>query len=74
MQNVFSGKLTSTRGGALLVGGAAALLAGLLLVVYLNRYRNSVNNGAQAAPVLIARQLIPQGTPGNVIAQKQRSR
>jgi Flp pilus assembly protein CpaB len=71
MQNVFSGKLTSTKGGAFLVGGAAALIAGLLLVVYLNRYRNSVNNSAEAAPVLVARQLIPQGTPGSVIAQKR---
>jgi Flp pilus assembly protein CpaB len=71
MQNVFSGRLTSTKGGAFLVGGAAALIAGLLLVVYLNRYRDSVNNSAEAAPVLVARQLIPQGTPGSVIAQKR---
>ena len=71
MQNVFSGKLTSTRGGALALGTVAALLAGLLLVVYLNRYRNSVNNGAEAAPVLVARTLIASGTPGQVIAEKK---
>jgi Flp pilus assembly protein CpaB len=71
MQNVLNGKLTSTRGGALAIGTIAALIAGVLLVVYLNRYRNSVNNGAEAAPVLIARTLIPQGTPGSVVAQKK---
>ncbi len=71
MQNVFAGKLTSSRGGALFLGAAAALLAGILLIVYLNRYRNSVNNDAQAASVLIAKSLIPAGTPGQVIAQKK---
>ena len=70
MQNVFSGKLTSSRGGAVVLGGFAALLAGLLLLVYLIHYRNSVNAGAQSAPVLVAKRLIPKGTPGAVIAQK----
>jgi Flp pilus assembly protein CpaB len=71
VQNVFTGKLTSTRGGTLLLGLLAAALAAVLLVVYLNRYRQSVQSDAKAAPVLVARALIPAGTPGRVIAQKQ---
>jgi len=70
VQNVFSGRLTTTRGGAAALGTAAAILAGLLLLLYLNHYRNSVNADAKSAPVLVAKSLIPKGTPGAVIAQK----
>ncbi|MFL5953775.1 MAG: Flp pilus assembly protein CpaB [Gaiellaceae bacterium] len=70
MQNVFSGRLTTTRGGAAVLGTAAAILAGLLLLLYLNHYRNSVNANAKDAPVLVAKSLIPRGTPGALIAQK----
>jgi pilus assembly protein CpaB len=70
VQNVFSGRLTTTRGGAAAFGTVAAILAGLLLLLYLNHYRNSVNADAKAAPVLVAKSLIPKGTSGAVIAQK----
>jgi pilus assembly protein CpaB len=65
-QNLFS-----TRRGSLLVGGAAALLAGLVLLVYLHNYRNSVNSTVATAPVLVAKQLIPKGTSGDIIASTQ---
>ena len=63
-QNLFS-----TRRGSVVAGVAAALIAGIILLVYLHAYRNSVNNSRVEAPVLVAQQLIPKGTPGDVIGQ-----
>lgn len=62
-QNLFS-----TRRRSLVAGGAAALLAGIVLVAYLQNYRNSVNSAAATAPVLVAKNLIPKGTSGDIIA------
>jgi pilus assembly protein CpaB len=61
-------KLISTRRGTIILSVIAALIAGGLILVYVNRYRDSVK--AQGAPVtvLVARQMIPKGTSGNVIA------
>ncbi len=70
MQNILNGKIFSSRSGTIGLGVAAAFLAGILLLVYLNRYRNSVNETAQATPVLVAKTLIPKNTPGNQIAQR----
>ncbi len=70
MQDAFTGRLTSTRGGALLIGGIAALLAAVLLVVYLRQYRSSVDSGSRPMSVLVAKSLIPKNTPGKVIAQR----
>jgi Flp pilus assembly protein CpaB len=63
-------KLISTRRGTILLSVLAAAVAGALILVYVNRYRDSVK--AQGAPVtvLVARQEIPKGTAGNVIAAK----
>jgi pilus assembly protein CpaB len=61
-QNLFT-----TRRGSLVVGAAAAVLAGLVLIVYLHSYRNSINSGAAPATVLVAKNLIQKGTPGNII-------
>jgi Flp pilus assembly protein CpaB len=49
------------------VGAAAAALAGLVLLVYLHSYRNSLNSSAAPASVLVAKNLIQKGTPGNII-------
>ena len=61
-------KLISTRKGTIVLSVLAAVVAGALILVYVNRYRDSVK--AQGAPVtvLVARQTIPKGTAGNVIA------
>ena len=59
MSNVFSGKLTQSRGWTVGIGLAAAVLAAILLVVYLNRYRTSVNETKAQTPVLVAKNLIP---------------
>jgi Flp pilus assembly protein CpaB len=61
-QNLFT-----TRRGSFLVGAAAAVLAGLVLLVYLHSYRNSVNSTAAPASVLVAKNLIQKGTPGDII-------
>ena len=57
-------KLLSTRAGTVIIAGGAALLAGVFILVYLNRYRSTVK--AQGAPVtvLVAKKLIPKGTTG----------
>jgi Flp pilus assembly protein CpaB len=70
MQSILDRKLATSRGGSIALGVTAALLAALLLVVYLNRYRSSVKADAKSTPVLVAKSLIPKGTPGSVIAQK----
>jgi Flp pilus assembly protein CpaB len=51
----------------MLVGAAAAVLAGVVLLVYLHSYRNSVNSSAVPATVLVAKNLIQKGTPGDII-------
>jgi Flp pilus assembly protein CpaB len=61
-QNLFT-----TRRGSFLLGGIAAVLAAIVLVVYLNSYRNSVNSSGAPATVLVARSLIQKGTPGDFI-------
>jgi Flp pilus assembly protein CpaB len=63
-QNLFS-----TRRGSLVVGGIAAVLAGVVLIAYLQNYRSSVNSKAAPTSVLVAKNLIPKGTPGNIVAQ-----
>ena len=63
-------RLVSTRRGTLLVGGLAALLAGISIVVYLNSYRESVKAGGALVTVLVAGDTIPRGTAGNVLASK----
>jgi Flp pilus assembly protein CpaB len=70
MQDVFAGRLFKTRGGAVLIGGAAAVLAAILLVVYLHSYRSSVNSGTRPTGVLVAKSLIPKGTAGTLLAQE----
>jgi Flp pilus assembly protein CpaB len=48
----------------------AAALAALLLLVYLNRYRNNLNAQNAAVSVLVAKSLIQKGTPGDLIGTK----
>lgn len=66
----FAQKLISTRRGSLYVAMGAALLAGIAILVYLNGYRNKLQAGTTPVTVLIARQTIPKGTAGTVVASK----
>jgi Flp pilus assembly protein CpaB len=61
-QNLFS-----TRRGSILVGVAAAVIAGIVLFAYLHAYRNSVKGSAAPASVLVAKNLIQKGTSGDLI-------
>ena len=63
-QNLFT-----TRRGSLLVGAAAAVLAGIILLAYLHSYRNSVNSANSSVNVLVAKSLIQKGTPGDIIGR-----
>jgi pilus assembly protein CpaB len=62
-------KLLSTRGGTTLVAGVSALLAAAVLLVFLNRYRESVREGNAEATVLVAKSLIEEGSQGDVVAE-----
>jgi Flp pilus assembly protein CpaB len=61
-------KLTSTRAGTMTLAAIAALLAGLSILVYLNKYRHSVSAEGAPVTVLVAKRLIPKGTQGAAIA------
>jgi Flp pilus assembly protein CpaB len=63
-------KLISTKRGTIVVAAAAALLAGILILIYLSSYRSSVKAEGAPVRVLIAQQNIPKGTSGTVIASK----
>jgi len=55
----------------MILAGGAALLAGIAVFIYVHNYRDSVKSGGTAATVLVAKTLIPQGTPGNAVATRQ---
>ena len=63
-------RLSTSRGGAVALGIAAAVLAGILLLVYLDRYRESVRGETADTPVLVAKSLIIKGTSGTQVAQR----
>lgn len=65
-----SRQIFSTRSGTLAVGVTATVIAGLLLLVYLNRYRHNLNQRTAPVAVLVAKSLIPKGTPGSLIGTK----
>jgi Flp pilus assembly protein CpaB len=60
----------STREGTLAFAGLAGVLALAVLLVFMNGYKKSVDDGAQPVTVLVARDALPKGTPGDVLAQK----
>ncbi len=63
--------VTTSRNGAVAIGIGVAILAAILLVVYVTRYKSSVDESATPTPVLVAKRLIPKGTQGSTVAQKQ---
>lgn len=73
MSNTLTSKVSgrmSSRGWAIALGIGAVALAAILLVVYLDRYRDRVGGENAPTPVLVAKQLIPAGTPGNIVASQ----
>ena len=70
MENLIPRGLLKTRQGTIAVGIGAAVLAAILLLVYLRSYRSSVKGSSEPVTVLVAKQLIPRGTSGSAIATK----
>jgi Flp pilus assembly protein CpaB len=71
MQHILASRLMSSRRGTALLGLAAAVLAGVVLLAYLNSYRKSVRTTTEPVTVLVAKNLIEKGTSGTVIASKK---
>jgi Flp pilus assembly protein CpaB len=69
VENLAPSRLLKTRQGTVVIGVAAAVLAAILLLVYLSHYRNSVKGSSEPATVLVAKRLIPKGTTGASLAQ-----
>jgi Flp pilus assembly protein CpaB len=67
VQHILSSQLLATRRGTVTLGAASAVLAAVLLLVYLGQYRNSVKTGAAPITVLVAEKLITKGTSASVI-------
>jgi pilus assembly protein CpaB len=70
MNTTLTARIFSTRAGTIAVGLSAAGLAAILLLVFLNRYRSSLNQANAPVTILVAKSLIPKGTPGNVIGTR----
>jgi Flp pilus assembly protein CpaB len=64
-------KLLATRGGTAAVAGAAALLAFLVFLLFMNQYRSSVDDSSEPVGVLIAKSLIPKGMSGDLIGTQE---
>ena len=64
--------MLATRRGTLAVAGVCALIAAAVLMVFLSRYRESVEGAAAPTPVLVATSLIQKGTSGDVLAEKNK--
>lgn len=64
-------RLTTTRTGTIAIGVLAAVVAAILILVYVTSYRDSVASDAAPTPVLVAKSLIPKGTSGAIIAQQE---
>ena len=60
-------RVFSTRRGTILIAVGAAVLAGIVLLVYVRGYRQNVTASSAATSVLVARSLIEKGTPGAVV-------
>jgi Flp pilus assembly protein CpaB len=66
----FAQRVISTRAGTIAVAAGAALLAGISIAVYLNRYRHSVSSQGAPVTVLVAKGAIAKGTSGDVVASQ----
>jgi Flp pilus assembly protein CpaB len=64
-----SGKVGS-RGWAIALGLGAIVLATILLIVYLDRYRARVSGRNAPTQVFLATRTIPAGTPGTLVASQ----
>ena len=66
----FATRVVSTRRGTLIAALLIALLAGAAILFYVNSYRSSLEAQGTLVTVLVAKQTIPKGTSGSVVASK----
>jgi pilus assembly protein CpaB len=66
----FAHRLVSTRRGTIILSIVAAVIAGMLILAYVSRYRESLRADNAQVTVLVARQAIPKGTSGSLIASQ----
>ncbi len=57
----------SSKSGSVVAAVVTAVLAGLIIMVFLNQYRESINKDGVPTPVLVASKLIEQGASGDSI-------
>ena len=63
-------RIVSTRRGTLLAAVLIAMVAAASILLYLNSYRDSLTAQSGVVTVLVAKQTIPKGTAGGVVAAK----
>jgi Flp pilus assembly protein CpaB len=63
-------KIISSRRGSLYASLVAAVLAGIVILAYVNGYRKNLQATSTPVTVLVARHTIEKGTAGTVIATK----
>ncbi len=66
----WASQVLSSRRGGISVAIGAALIAGVLLFVFVQQYRKSVKNTATVTRVLVAKTFIPRGTPSSLISSQ----
>lgn len=57
----------SSKNGSILSAAITAAVAGLLIVLFLQQYRDGVNNEGVPTPVLVAEQIIEQGASADTV-------
>jgi Flp pilus assembly protein CpaB len=63
-------KVLSTREGTLIFAVVIALLAAVTLIAFLRGYKRTLDAGAEPVTVLVAKQQLPKGSSGDLIAKK----
>ena len=63
-------KLLSTRAGTLAFAGVTALLAVGTLLTFMSGYKKTLNKDAEPVTVLVAKDPMPKGSSGDLIAKK----
>src|SRR5919106_397000 len=65
-----SRKILSTRGGTMVFAAMVALLAAGALMVFISGYKRSLDASAEPVTVLVAKDTLPKGSSGDLIAEK----
>lgn len=63
--------MTSTKEGSMTLAVGAAIIAGLLILVFVKAYKDNVNGDNASESVFVARALIPKGSSASIIASQQ---